>query len=82
MMEAILKEKSLIDLIPDSFEDLFDDAGRVRLNFKKRLGKAFTQRQGMRFGDSQVFIEKCADDSHLKVARWRFHCGVSGVCGM
>ena len=82
MMEAILKEKYLIDLIPDSLEDLFDDAGRVRVNFKKRLGKAFTQRQGMRFGDSQVFIEKCTDDSHLKVARWRFHCGVSGVCGM
>lgn len=82
IMEAVLKERYLIDLIPDSLEDLFDDAGRVRANFKKRLGKAFTQRQGTRFGDSQVYIEKCADDSHLKVARWRFHCGICGVCGI
>ncbi len=82
IMEVILKEKYLIDLIPDSLEDLLDDAGRVHANFKKRLGKAFTQRQGMRFGDSQVFIEKCADDSHLKVARWRFRCGICGVCGI
>jgi hypothetical protein len=82
IMEAVLKGRYLIDLIPDSLEDLYDDTGRVRANFKKRLGKAFTQRQGTRFGDSQVFIEKCADDTHLKVARWRFRCGICGVCGM
>lgn len=39
--------------------------------FKQRLGIAFNQRRGRRFGKRQVRVERAADDSHNKVARWR-----------
>jgi hypothetical protein len=39
--------------------------------FKQRLGFAFNQRRGRRFGKRQVRIERDASDGHAKVARWR-----------
>jgi len=72
----------LMDLLPDTFEFPFDERGYIRPNFKKRLGKAFVQRQGTRFGESQVRVERCSNDSHSKVARWQFTCGVCGICGV
>jgi hypothetical protein len=72
----------LMDLLPDTFEPPLDERGFIRPNFKKRLGKAFVQRQNTRFGDSQVRVERCSNDSHSKVARWQFACGVCGICGI
>ena len=39
--------------------------------FKQRLGVAFNQRRGRRFGKRQLRIEKAAADTHGKVARWK-----------
>lgn len=40
--------------------------------FKQRLGIAFRERVGRRYGDAQFRIERHAvDDLHAKVARWR-----------
>ncbi len=72
----------LMDLLPDTFEAPLDERGYIRPNFKKRLGKGFVQRQGTRYGESQVRIERCSNDSHSKVARWQFTCGVCGICGI
>jgi hypothetical protein len=72
----------LMDLLPDTFEPPLDERGFIRQNFKKRLGKAFVQRQRTRFGDSQIRVERCSNDSHSKVARWQFACGVCGICGV
>lgn len=66
----------LMELLPDTFETPLDERGFLSLNFKKRLGKGFIQRQNTRFGDSQVRVKRCSDDSHSKVARWQFLCGV------
>jgi len=72
----------LMDVLPDTFEPPLDERGYIRLNFKKRLGKAFIQRQSTRFGEAQVRVERCSNDSHSKVARWQFACGVCGICGV
>jgi hypothetical protein len=39
--------------------------------FKQRLGVAFNQRRGRRFGKRQLRIERAAGDTHGKVARWK-----------
>jgi ligand-binding SRPBCC domain-containing protein len=38
--------------------------------FKQRLGIAFRERVGRRYGDTQFRIERDSDDAHGKVARW------------
>ncbi len=37
-----------------------------------RLGKAFRERAGRRFGESQVHVERGPKDTHAKSATWRF----------
>jgi hypothetical protein len=39
--------------------------------FKQRLGIAFGDRVGRRYGDAQFRIERDVDDRHGKVARWK-----------
>jgi hypothetical protein len=39
--------------------------------FKQRLGFAFGERVGRRYGDAQFRIERDADNLHGKVARWK-----------
>ena len=75
----LTSDPELMELLPDTFETPFDERGYLRPNFKKRLGKGFVQRQNTRFGDSQVRVARFSDDSHSKVARWQFLCGVCGV---
>ena len=74
--KQLTSNPELMELLPDTFETPFDERGFLSLNFKKRLGKGFIQRQNTRFGDSQVRVKRCSDDSHSKVARWQFSCGV------
>jgi len=80
--KQLTSNPELMELLPDTFEVPLDEHGYLRLNFKKRLGKGFIQRQNTRFGDSQVRVKRCSDDSHSKVARWQFSCGVCMVCGV
>jgi hypothetical protein len=53
--------------LPDFVADVMDREGY----FKQRLSRAFRERLGRRFGDSEVHIERDADDRHAKVKRWR-----------
>ena len=53
--------------LPDFIAQAMDREGF----FKQRLGFAFGERVGRRFGDAQVRIERDADDLHGKVARWK-----------
>lgn len=39
--------------------------------FKQRLGMAFNQRRGRRYGKRQLRVERTTDDAHGKVARWQ-----------
>ena len=39
--------------------------------FKQRLGSAFGDRVGRRYGDAQIRIERHGDERHGKVARWK-----------
>ena len=39
--------------------------------FKQRLGMAFNQRRGRRFGKRQLRVERAPGDAHGKVARWK-----------
>jgi hypothetical protein len=52
--------------LPDFIAQAMDREGF----FKQRLGFAFGERVGRRYGDAQFRIERDADDLHGKVARW------------
>jgi hypothetical protein len=53
--------------LPDFIAQAIDREGF----FKQRLGFAFGERVGRRFGDSQFRIERAISDLHGKVARWK-----------
>jgi hypothetical protein len=53
--------------LPDFIAQAMDREGF----FKQRLGFAFGERFGRRYGDSQVRIERDVQDRHGKVARWK-----------
>jgi len=53
--------------LPDFIAQAMDREGF----FKQRLGFAFGERVGRRYGDAQSRIERDADDLHGKVARWK-----------
>jgi hypothetical protein len=53
--------------LPDFIAQAMDREGF----FKQRLGLALRERLGRRYGDSQVRVERDAEDLHCKVARWR-----------
>jgi len=68
MRQSILTERAeqLRAALPDFVAQAMDREGF----FKQRLGTAFSERRGRRYGDSQVRIERDVDDRHGKVARW------------
>jgi len=53
-------------VLPDSIAEVIDREAF----FKQRLGLAFGQRVGHRFGDSQIRVERAGDDRHGKTACW------------
>jgi hypothetical protein len=53
--------------LPDFIAQAMDREGF----FKQRLGFAFSERLGRRYGDSQVRVERDVNDLHGKVARWK-----------
>lgn len=53
--------------LPDFIAQAMDREGF----FKQRLGIAFGERLGRRYGEAQVRIERDGDDLHGKVARWK-----------
>ncbi|MBZ5592778.1 MAG: hypothetical protein LAP39_11115 [Acidobacteriia bacterium] len=53
--------------LPDFIGQMMDREGF----FKQRLGFAFGERVGRRYGDAQFRIERDGEDSHGKVARWK-----------
>jgi ligand-binding SRPBCC domain-containing protein len=53
--------------LPDFISQKMDREGF----FKQRLGIAFGERVGRRYGDSELRIERHAEDLHVKVARWK-----------
>jgi hypothetical protein len=53
--------------LPDMIAKAMDREGF----FKQRLGFAFSEHLGRRYGDSQVRIERDTHDLHSKVARWK-----------
>jgi hypothetical protein len=53
--------------LPDFIAQAMDREGF----FKQRLGFAFRERLGRRYGDSHVRVERDGQDLHDKVARWK-----------
>jgi hypothetical protein len=53
--------------LPDHIAEAMDREGF----FKQRIGFAFGERVGRRYGDAQFRIERDVDDLHGKVARWK-----------
>jgi len=53
--------------LPDFISQAMDREGF----FKQRLGFAFGERVGRRYGDAEFRIERHAEDLHGKVARWK-----------
>jgi hypothetical protein len=69
MRQSILTDRAeqLRAALPDFVAQAMDREGF----FKQRLGTAFSERRGRRYGDPQVRIERDMDDRHGKVARWK-----------
>jgi hypothetical protein len=61
------RAETLRTSLPDFIAQAMDREGF----FKQRLGFAFRERLGRRYGDSQVRVERDAQDLHDKVARWK-----------
>jgi len=53
--------------LPDFIAEVMDREGL----FKQRLGIAFRERLGRRYGETEIRIERWAADLHSKVARWK-----------
>ena len=66
--QMVLTERAdeLRAALPDLIAQAMDREGF----FKQRLGFAFGERVGRRYGETQFRIERNADDLHGKVARW------------
>ena len=79
--EKFENDPSLMDTVPDEFEDQFDRFGGMKPQFASKLGRAFKRREGTRYGHSQLRVERAQDDTHERVARWRIVCGDCGICG-
>ena len=53
------------------------------ITLSKRMGKALARKAGTRFGDRELRVERCAPDSHTKVALWRVGGNLEGLfCGV
>ncbi|MDP1589290.1 MAG: hypothetical protein Q8M07_16185 [Prosthecobacter sp.] len=61
------RAEALRAALPDFIAQAMDREGF----FKQRLGFAFSEHLGRRYGDSQVRIERDVHDRHDKVARWK-----------
>jgi hypothetical protein len=61
------RAESLRAALPDFIAQAMDREGF----FKQRLGFAFSEHLGRRYGDSQARIERDVHDRHDKVARWK-----------
>lgn len=61
------RAEALRAALPDFIAQAMDREGF----FKQRLGFAFSEHLGRRYGDSQVRIERDIHDRHDKVARWK-----------
>ncbi len=59
--------KRLREALPDSLAEAADRGGF----FQRRLGRCFAECVGRRFGESQVFLERAAEDRKAKVQRWK-----------
>lgn len=66
---SVLTERAeeLRATVPSDLTRFMDREGQ----FKQRLGIAFNGKRGQRFGKRQVRIERTANDTHAKVAKWR-----------
>jgi hypothetical protein len=72
--EEIIRQSVITDraeelraVVPADLARWMDREGQ----FKLRLGVAFNQMRGRRFGKSQLSVMRMATDSHNKVARWK-----------
>ena len=67
--QSVLTERAeeLRNVLPIDLTRSMDREGP----FKQRLGVAFNQRRGRRFGKRQIRVERCTGDTHSKVARWK-----------
>jgi len=69
--EAMDGDLSLMDSLPDMLDAILDDKDQARKTFKRKLGHAFSLRNGTRYGDSQVRVERAGAD-RTKAVTWKF----------
>jgi hypothetical protein len=62
-----IESKSIREALPDF---LAEAADRTAGFFQRRLGRAFAQRLGRRYGESQVYLGRAEKDRKAKVDRW------------
>ncbi len=69
---------SLREALPDDLGEAYDGSSN---SFKKKLGKALSKRDGVRYGENNIHLEKGNLDPHSKVVRWRVKQGVEADSG-
>lgn len=63
--EMVVPDLQLV--LPDELADAFQGSA----SFTRVLGKALAAREGRRYGDDELYVERAAADKNKKVARWR-----------
>ena len=81
IIKRIEEDAHLRDLLPSAFGYPLDATGKCNENFPRLLGQALKRVEGKFHGDGNFRVEKGIEDKHNGVQRWRFRCGVCGVCG-
>jgi hypothetical protein len=68
LAKAVAEEGPLRDALPD--DDLADRLGKPAA-FRSKMGKALAARNGTRFGDAGLRVEKAGEDPRSRAASWR-----------
>jgi hypothetical protein len=61
--------------LPDDLTDAFDPDQGTHRNFSRKLGKALSKHQDIRYGDDGICLTRVEGDKHRGAARWRVHAG-------
>jgi len=66
---AALNGSAMAEMIPSKLGEPLDGNGNLRPGFKVKLGKAFAARNGTKFGDSGIGLQRLSHSTNA-VAQW------------
>ena len=77
----LAKNPSLCDLLPDELAVSTNPDELASVKFKARLGKTFSRKADVRFGDKGLHLSRAGSESKGGQIRWRVLAGLQGTQG-